>query len=141
MIDRTAEGRAILGTCSCLSQQATRAVSDDEPLLRQAPITDVLVQVQSGRLDPAEAERLILARFATEDLGYARIDHERRTRRGFPEVIFGQGKTPDQIAGIARAIGGRGDALLVTRTDTKAFDSVAKVVPDARFHPVARIIE
>ena len=55
--------------------------------------------------------------------------------------MFGQGKTPDQVARIAKAIVGRGHSLLVTRTDAATHVEVAKVVPDARFHEQARIIE
>ena len=100
--------------------------------------------VRAGTLDPAEAERQAvdgLRLDPLENLGFARVDHHRADRQGFPEVIFGQGKTPSQIAGIARAIVERGHSLLVTRTDTTAYDAVAKVVPDARFHEQARIIE
>jgi len=100
--------------------------------------------VRAGTLDPAEAERQAvdgLRLDPLENLGFARVDHHRADRQGFPEVIFGQGKTPSQIAGIARAIVERGHSLLVTRTDTTAYEAVAKVVPDARFHEQARIIE
>jgi NCAIR mutase (PurE)-related protein len=100
--------------------------------------------VGRGHLDPATAElraREWLARGQVEDLGFARIDHDRADRQGFPEVVFGPGKTPDQIAAIAAAIVARGHALLVTRTDAATFDAVAKSVPDARFHEHARIIE
>jgi len=99
-------------------------------------------QVREGRLDPAEAERLALAGTdPLEDLGFAVVDHHRAIRKGFPEVVFGQGKTPDQIAKISRAIVDRGHALLVTRTDAAAWSAVSAVVPDASFHPEARIIE
>jgi NCAIR mutase (PurE)-related protein len=100
--------------------------------------------VREGRLDPGEAEHRAatwLGGSPVEDLGFARVDHQRATRQGFPEVIFGQGKTPDQIAAIARAIVDRGHSLLVTRTDRTSHAAVAKVVPDAVFHPTARIIE
>lgn len=100
--------------------------------------------VRDGRLEPADAERRAqewLPLEYAEDLGFARIDHHRMTRQGFPEVVFGQGKTPSQIAAIAKAIVARGHSLLVTRTDAAAFEHVAKVVPDAKFHPDARIIE
>lgn len=102
----------------------------------------ILDAVRSGALSPAEAEREILAATGgIEDLGYARVDHGRAERQGFPEVIYGKGKTPEQVAGIARAIASRGDALLVTRTNRIAFDHVAKVVPDVTFHEHAGIIE
>jgi NCAIR mutase (PurE)-related protein len=100
--------------------------------------------VRDGRLEPADAEREArewLQQDPLENLGFARVDHHRATRQGFPEVIYGQGKRPDQIARIAKAIVDRGHSLLVTRTDAAAFDAVAKLVPDTRFHEEARIIE
>ena len=100
--------------------------------------------VREGRLDPADAERRALAYTrnpAVEDLGFARVDHDRSARQGFPEVVFGQSKTPAQIASIAKSIVDRGHSLLVTRTTGSAFEAVAKVVPDAIFHEDARIIE
>jgi NCAIR mutase (PurE)-related protein len=100
--------------------------------------------VRDGQLDPAEAERraeALVARDPFEDLGFARVDHHRASRQGFPEVVFGQGKTPDQVARIAKAIVDRGHSLLITRTSAEAFDRVRSDVPDSRFHKEARIIE
>jgi len=100
--------------------------------------------VGAGQLDPAEAERRakgLVGGDPFEDLGFARVDHHRAVRQGFPEVVFGQGKTPDQVARIAKAIVDRGHSLLVTRTAPDAYDAVVSEVPDARFHPAARIIE
>lgn len=108
------------------------------------PLQALLDRVSSGRLSPAEAEPLVRAALdgeRLENLGFARVDHHRASRQGFPEVVFGQGKTPDQIAAIARAIVGRQHALLVTRTDRAAFDAVRSAVPDVVFHEQARIIE
>jgi NCAIR mutase (PurE)-related protein len=107
-------------------------------------LATILEAVRAGTLDIAEAERRIVdavAIPAVENLGFARVDHGRADRQGFPEVVFGQGKTPDQIARIAQAIVRRGHTLLVTRTDAAAFAAVTSLVPDARFHPDARIIE
>jgi NCAIR mutase (PurE)-related protein len=104
----------------------------------------LLEAVRDGRLEPADAERRardLASIDPVEDLGFARVDHDRASRQGFPEVVLGQGKSPAQIAGIAAAIVRRGHSLLVTRTDSGAFDAVAKVVPDAKFHETARIIE
>ena len=109
-----------------------------------SPLRALLEAVRSGELTPAEAEHRALAEVAAagvEDLGFARVDHARSARQGFPEVIFGQGKTGDQVARISQAIVARGHSLLVTRTDAATFRDVAKVVPDARFHEAARIIE
>ena len=101
----------------------------------------ILGAVRSGTLPLPEAERLIRRATVVEDLGYARVDHGRADRQGFPEVIYGKGKTPGQVAGIAEAITRRGNALLVTRTTQVAFEEVAKVVPDATFHEHASLIE
>jgi NCAIR mutase (PurE)-related protein len=75
-----------------------------------------------------------------EDLGFARVDHHRGVRQGFPEVIFGPGKTPQQIAAVATRLVRAGQTLLVTRTDASAFTAVAAEIPDAAFNPVARTI-
>ena len=106
-------------------------------------LRELLEQVAKGDLTPAAAEASISARLRAapvEDLGYARVDHQRALRQGFPEVVLGLGKTSAQIAGIAERIVGRGQSLLVTRADRAAFDEVAKLVPHAVYHDVARAI-
>jgi pyridinium-3,5-biscarboxylic acid mononucleotide synthase len=107
------------------------------------PLRDLLDQVQQGRLSADDAERQMLRylrELPFEDLGFARVDHHRALRQGFPEVIFGTGKTPAQIAAIAGRIVARGHSLLVTRTDETAFEAVRAVVPGAAFRPEARAI-
>ena len=68
-----------------------------------------------------------------EDLGFARVDHHRAIRQGFPEVVLGLGKTPAQIAAIAAEIVSRGSTLLVTRADRGGVRRRARVVPEAPF--------
>jgi len=117
---------------------------EDTPLRDLITLRALFEAVREGRLDPAEAERRAADQLhgqLVEDLGFARVDHHRAARQGFPEVVFGQGKTPAQVARIAEAIVGRNHGLLVTRTDTSAYAAVARVVPDATFHEQARIIE
>jgi len=75
-----------------------------------------------------------------EDLGFAKIDHHRALRQGFPEVIWGEGKTPEQIAHIAARIVANGSTLLATRATREAFQAVQKEVPEAQYHDVARVI-
>jgi len=75
-----------------------------------------------------------------ESLGFATVDHHRQVRHGFPEVIFSEGKTPLQVAGIARAIVRRGSVLLATRASRKHYAAVRKTVRGARYNPVARTI-
>ena len=75
-----------------------------------------------------------------QDLDFARVDHQRPLRTGFPEVVFGQGKTPEQVAGIVRSLAGRGNPVLVTRTGPAAYEAVVKLVPLAVFHEGANAI-
>jgi NCAIR mutase (PurE)-related protein len=107
------------------------------------PLRDILDQVSRGALPADEAEQRLLGYLRDlpfEDIGFARIDHHRSLRRGFPEVIFGTGKTPAQIAAIAARIVARGHSLLVTRTTEEAYAEVVAEVPNATFHPEARAI-
>ena len=75
-----------------------------------------------------------------EELGFAKVDHHRPSRKGFPEVIYCEGKTPQQIAKIAQTIARKGHPVLATRADRKAFLAVKKGLKKAKYHEVARII-
>ncbi len=106
----------------------------------------ILELVRAGKLVPASAlERLKHLPF--EDLDFAKVDHHRALRQGFAEVIFGQGKSADQIAGIVRAMLAVKDSkhnVLITRADTKIFATVKRVagkhVKAAKFHPRSGVI-
>src|SRR5579862_5465620 len=109
-----------------------------------ADLRRLLDQVAAGALSTDDAEGRLLEEFRAkpfEDLGFARVDHHRALRQGFPEVVLGLGKTPAQIAAIANEIVKRGSTLLVTRATVEAFEAVVAAVPAAVFHPDARIIE
>ncbi len=85
----------------------------------------------------------VVARLAAapyEDLGFARVDHHRELRTGFPEVVFGQGKTPEQIAKLAVSLLARSDRLLVTKAEPHAYEAVRERVDDARYDEQARTI-
>jgi pyridinium-3,5-biscarboxylic acid mononucleotide synthase len=106
-------------------------------------LQDLLDQVACGAIAPATAkERLldVLRAQPYEDLGFARVDHHRSLRQGFPEVILGLGKTPAQIAAIAAQIVARGSTLLVTRAEEAAYIAVRGAVPNATYHADARLI-
>jgi NCAIR mutase (PurE)-related protein len=75
-----------------------------------------------------------------EDLGFAKVDHHRIKRKGFPEVIYCQGKTPAQIAKIAKSIANIGHHVLATRADKKAYQAIKKVLKKAIYHETARIV-
>jgi len=103
----------------------------------------LLDDVGSGALAPEAAhERLLqyLRQAPFEDLGFARVDHHRNIRQGFPEVVFGPGKTPQQIAAISERIVAAGHNLLVTRTTPEAHAAVTERVPGVSFHEQARTI-
>lgn len=109
-----------------------------------APVTHewlqlILEKVKSGELSLAEATHE-LSHLPYEELAYAKIDHHRPLRTGFPEVVFGGGKTVEQIASIARRLAARSERLLITRTSHETYISVKEFVPDAVYNPVSRTI-
>lgn len=111
--------------------------------MTRAELHTLLADVRSGALTTdAAQDRLLqyLRQAPFEDLGFARVDHHRALRQGCPEVIFGPGKTPAQIAAIAERIVAEGHSLLVTRTDRQAFEAVSATVTRAKFHELARTI-
>ena len=106
-------------------------------------LLDLLEQVARGEIDTAAAHARLMDELRArpyEDLGFARVDHHRSVRQGFPEVVLGLGKTPAQIAAIAAEIVGRGSTLLVTRASIEAFEEVRDKVPAATFYADAAII-
>ena len=111
--------------------------------MNRLQIRALLDDVHSGALTlEAAQDQLfqVLSQKPYEDLGFARVDHQRNIRQGFPEVVFGQGKTAPQIAAIAARIAGAGQALLVTRTSPDAYQAVLANLPDAVYHELARCI-
>jgi pyridinium-3,5-biscarboxylic acid mononucleotide synthase len=77
---------------------------------------------------------------AFESLGFATVDHHRETRQGFPEVILCEGKTPSQVAAIARSISNHGSVLLGTRAGLDHYRAVRRVLSGARYNRLARTI-
>ncbi len=75
-----------------------------------------------------------------EDLGFANIDHHRSLRQGFPEVVFGAGKTPEQVVGIVEAMNRHEHNILVTRTTLETFKQVKQAIPAAEYRETARAI-
>lgn len=96
-------------------------------------------QVRKKKLSPDEAvDRLRHLPF--EDLGFAKVDHHRALRQGMPEVIFGQGKTPAQVAGIFQKLALHGGNVLATRASEEQHRAVAAVVGHVEYLPLARAI-
>ena len=102
-------------------------------------LEELLAKVKEGSLTPKEAAKR-LATLPYEDLGFAKVDHHRALRRGFPETVFGAGKTPEQVVAIVERITARGQRVLVTRTTAEVHRKVAEVRPEARFHEAARCL-
>jgi NCAIR mutase (PurE)-related protein len=103
----------------------------------------LLQQVANHSVDTAKAEQRLSEALRAQpftDLGFARVDHHRAFRHGFPEVVLGLGKTPAQISAIAAEIVARGSTLLVTRASREAYEAVCGSVPEASYHEDARII-
>jgi hypothetical protein len=99
----------------------------------------LLADFKSGkRSEQSIIDQLTALRF--ESLGFATVDHHRRLRQGFPEVIFCQGKTPKQVAEIAVKIVNHSHPLLATRATKEHFQAVKKKIRNARYDEMARII-
>jgi pyridinium-3,5-biscarboxylic acid mononucleotide synthase len=102
-------------------------------------IKKLLEEVRAGRIDVENAvDRL--AGLPYEDIEFARVDHHRDLRLGFPEVILGQGKTVEQIVKIAERILAHSSNLLISRTTEEVYRRVLEYAPDAEFHTEARMI-
>lgn len=81
-----------------------------------------------------------LRHFPYEDIDFAHIDHHRSLRKGFPEVIFGEGKTAEQIIGIVDKMRSQENVVLVTRVDQQKAEAVLTRFPEAAYHKEARMI-
>ncbi len=103
-------------------------------------LRNLLQQVAAGKLDP-EAALSELKTLPFEDLGYAKVEHHRVLRTGFPETIFCEGKTPEQIVGIVQAMLGKADVILATRATAEVYKTLQEVAPDAVYHDQARIVQ
>ncbi len=96
-------------------------------------------QVRQGKLSPDEAVGK-LRHLPFEDLGFANVDHHRALRAGFPEVVFGPGKTPAQVAAIFTRLARHEKNVLVTRASEEQFKAVRKKVRGVQYRALARAI-
>ena len=107
--------------------------------MREDEILELFAGVKSGRVSGQEALKY-LKNYPYEDVGCAKIDTQRALRNGAGEVIYGEGKTDDEILRIAEAIGARGQNILITRTNERVFELVREILPQAEFNARGRII-
>ncbi len=96
-------------------------------------------EVRTG-LMPIDAAMERMRHLPFEDLGYAKLDHHRALRHGMTEVIFGQGKSPEQVAGIAQKLLEQSKNLLITRATRESADAVKAIAPDCEYFPLSRAI-
>jgi NCAIR mutase (PurE)-related protein len=105
--------------------------------MRRERVRDLLDRVADGSLDVSQALGALSFEPA-ETLSFATIDHHRALRQGFPEVVYGAGKTPEQIVEIGTRITSRGDALLVTRIAPDAAAQLEATLPGVALNAAAR---
>jgi pyridinium-3,5-biscarboxylic acid mononucleotide synthase len=102
-------------------------------------VEKLLKDVKKGETSVEEAME-VLKNFPYTDLGFARIDHHREIRTGYPEIIYCAGKTVDQVREIFRVMSEKENNVIGTRANQEMFDSVKTISKDAVYHPAARII-
>ena len=107
--------------------------------MREDKILELFAGVKSGRVSEQEALKY-LKNYPYEDVGCAKIDTQRALRNGAGEVIYGEGKTDDEILRIASAIGARRQNILITRTNELVFKRVREALPQAEFNARGRVI-
>jgi NCAIR mutase (PurE)-related protein len=102
-------------------------------------IRDLLKKVESGTVGVDEAMRS-LQHLPFEDIGFAHIDHHRSLRKGFPEVIWGEGKTASQIISIVKRLARTKQSVMVTRVDPRKAASVRRSIGAMKYHPTPGIL-
>ncbi len=101
-------------------------------------LEEILEKVFHKELTPEEAF-LRLKDYPYQDLGFAKIDHHREVRKGFPEIIFGLGKTSEQIRRIAGEISKRGNSLLLTRVEPQVYEELKNEIPGCLYNPLGKV--
>jgi len=107
--------------------------------MNQNKLKNLLKKIKSRKISPEEAFAKLKS-LPYEDIGFAKLDHHRHLRKGFPEVIYCEGKTSKQIVEIAKRLKKNSNGILATRADKKAFSAIKKVLKDAKYHKEARIV-
>jgi len=102
-------------------------------------LEDLLRNVRSGKTSVDEAKARLKS-LPFEDLGFSRIDHHRSLRKGFPEVIWGEGKTPGQILSITKQLRTKGQNILITRLEERKARAMQKTFPKSRYYPNSKVL-
>ena len=107
--------------------------------MKKEILTNLLKDVAKGKVSPNDAVEQIKT-LPYEDLDYAKIDHHRELRTGYPEVVFCLGKTKEQVAGIMEKLREHSDLILGTKATKEQYDCVKDKVPDAEYYEIPGII-
>lgn len=107
--------------------------------MNEQRIEEILDAHTEGKISTDEAAKT-LKNLSFENIGYARVDHARAERQGFPEVIFGQGKTKEQIVGIFEKLAARAPNVLITRTTAEVFGEIRNIYTESEWHEAAKVI-
>lgn len=108
--------------------------------MEETVIRRLLEEVQAGTVSTdAAVDQLKALSFELVD-NFARLDNHRALRRGFPEVIFAQGKTPDQVIQIFRRLEERNDRVMATRVSKEMYELIGPQLPEATYHSMARLL-
>ena len=110
-----------------------------EQSLDEAQVRALLAAVRAGSCTD-DAFLAALKTLPYEDLGFAKLDHHRHLRTGFPEVIFAQGKTAEQVVEIFQRLRARHPVVMATRVSPEQAEQVRAAVPDCVYHPLARLV-
>jgi len=102
-------------------------------------ILELLKNVKEGNLELGKAVDQ-LKQLPFEDLGYAKVDHHREIRTGYPEVIFCPGKTTEQIRGIVEHLLAKGTNIMASRVEKSVYEAIKYVYPKMEYYPEARTI-
>src|SRR6266481_4371576 len=107
--------------------------------MNEAQLRALMEQVREGSVD-VDAALSRLRHMPFEDLGFAKVDHHHALRQGMPEVIFGMGKTPEQVTAIASSLLENAKNILITRADPAVADGVRARISEAEYFPASRAI-
>src|SRR5579872_164969 len=102
----------------------------------QDHLRTLLEQVRAGAVD-VDAAMQRMRHLPFEDLGFAKVDHHRALRHGMPEVIFGKGKTPDQVSAIVASLLAHAPNVLVTRASAETGERLKREHSDAEYFPIS----
>lgn len=125
--------------CDIIYTFIIRQFLRESVVINEKKLKELLLAVQNGKLaveDAVESLRIL----PYENLGFARVDHQRYLRRGFPEVIYCPGKTFEQVVAIVERIVASGGTVLATRAEPDLFEAVKVSQPGAEYHRLARAI-